>query len=322
MKETAYFLLDLTLFGEGSGDGGAGGEAAAQAGGAGAPAEAPKGRAARNPLANVQYGKAPAEEIPAQEPETAVTSDALEARKAEFERMIKGDYKDLFDERMQKAINARFKETKALESKVANADKVAPLLEMLASKYGVDAGNPEAVLKAVQEDDSYYEQEAMEKGLSVDQLKRMKALERENAQFKRAADEAQRHQNAELLYQKWQEESDACKQVYPNFDLRAEINQPETSERFMSLLKSGVDVRTAYEVVHKDDIIGGAMQLTAQKIQEKTIADIRTRGMRPAENGGAGNSTAVIRKGDPTQFTKRDRDEISRRVMRGERIEL
>lgn len=312
--------LNLQLF---AGEGGGDGAGTAAEGTANAPETAQRGRqSGRNALASVQYGKAPTEEVAKHEAETTVTTDAQEARRAEFERLIKGDYKDLYDERMQRTINARFKENKALEARAATADKMAPLMEMLASKYGVDASNPEAVLKAVREDDSYYEQEAMEKGLSVDQLKQMKALERENAEFKRTAQEAQRQQNAAMLYQRWQTESEACKQMYPAFDLTAEVNSAETGERFMSLLKSGVDVRTAFEVVHKDEIIGSAMQLTAQKIQQKTVADIRTRGMRPVENGASGSSAAVTRKSDPAQFTKRDRDEISRRVMRGERIEL
>lgn len=321
MELWPFETLDLQLF---AGDGGEGGAGTAAEGTAdGAHDTAQRGRqGGRNALAGVQYGKAPAAEVAAREPDTTVTTDAQEARRAEFERLIKGDYKDLYDERMQKTINARFKENKALEARAATADKMAPLMDMLASKYGVDASNPEAVLKAVQEDDSYYEQEAMEKGLSVDQLKQMKALERENAEFKRTAQEAQRQQNAAMLYQKWQTEGDACKQMYPTFDLTAEVNNTETGERFMSLLKSGVDVRTAFEVVHKDEIIGSAMQLTAQKIQQKTVADIRTRGMRPTENGASGSGAAVTRKSDPAQFTKRDRDEISRRVMRGERIEL
>lgn len=57
----------------------------------------------------------------------------------------------------------------------------------------------------------------------------------------------------------------------------------------MGLLRSGVDARTAYEVVHKDEIIGGAMQYTAQRVQEKVVNDIRARGMRPPENGGSGH---------------------------------
>ena len=88
------------------------------------------------------------------------------------------------------------------------------------------------------------------------------------------------------------------------------------------MLKSGVDVKNAYMVVHMDDIMSGAMQYTAQQISQKTVNDIMARGMRPAENGANSTGAATITKTDPTKFTKKDREEISRRVARGEIITL
>lgn len=314
--ETLYTTINLRLF-----DGEGGGSAPA---GEASPAAAKPGK---NPLADVRYGKQ-AEQEPAQEPqpaeaqkspEVSVTTQAQEARKAEFERLIKGEYKDLFDERAQQMIDTRFKQTKTLE---AQAKALEPMLEMLASKYGVDGSDVNALSKAIQEDDSYYEEEAMKKGLTVEQLKHMKRIERENAEFRRAAEEQQRRANRERVHAEWQEQSEACRRMYPGFDFRSECEHPETGQRFARLLGSGVDVKTAFEVVHKDDLIGGAMQYTAQAIQQKTVNDIRARGMRPSENGGSGSSAATIVKSDPKTFTKKDRDEIARRVMRGERIEL
>ena len=196
------------------------------------------------------------------------------------------------------------------------------MLELLANKYGVDGKDVDALVKAIEEDDSYYEDEAIQKGLTVEQLKKQKALERENAEFKRAREEAERRQNADRIYAQWQQQGEDTKRFYPNFNFQAEVTNAETSSRFLDLLRAGVDVRTAYEVVHKDELIAGAMQYTAQTIQQKTVNDIRARGMRPAENGTAGNNAAVTVKTDPTKFTKKDREEISRRVMLGERIVL
>lgn len=325
-----HTLLNLHLFdGEGAGSG-----AAVSNGEAGdLTAPAPQGKAGRNSLAHVHYGK----ELQEQAPDTAqdektdnpareggnVTTDTQEQRRAEFERLIKDEYKDLFDERAQQIVNARFKEVKALEAQANQAKALSPVVDMLASKYGVDGSNIDALVKAIQEDDSYYEDEAMQKGLTVEQLKAMKRLERENAEFKRAAQEQQRRANADRIYAQWEQQSESLKSVYPGFDLRTECNNPETGARFVGLLKSGVDVKTAYEVIHKDDLIGGAMQYTAQTIQQKTMNDIRARGMRPAENGGNGNSAAVVRKPDPRTWTKKDREEVSRRVLeKRERIEL
>ncbi|MEG1563351.1 MAG: hypothetical protein RR365_06450 [Bacteroides sp.] len=298
-----------------------------------AAAEAPAvetAKADKNSLANIQYGKqteepakpAAQEGSAKKEPETRVTSDTEEARKTEFEKLIKGDYRDLFDARVKQNIDARFKETETLRTKAAQVDTLAPVLDMLFCKYGVDGSDISALTKAIEDDDSFYEEEAARKGLTKEQYKAMQKLERENAEFKHAAQEQQRKQNADRIFAQWTQQSEALKQVYPNFDLQSECSSAEYGSRFLGLLKSGIDVKTAYEVIHKDDIIGGAMQYTAQKVQQKTVNDIKARGMRPSENGGSGNAPSVIRKADPSKLTNKDLAEISKRVRAGERIEF
>ena len=86
-------------------------------------------------------------------------------------------------------------------------------------------------------------------------------------------------------------------------------------------LKSGVDVRTAYEVAHHDEIISGAMQFTAQKVKEKTVNDIRARGMRPSE-GGLGEHPAGEGQLDVTKLTRQQRADMAKRASRGEIINL
>ena len=316
-------MFNLQLFGEGGGAaGGEGAGAGAADGTVGNPATTGKsGKAARNPLADVQYGKAPEAEEAQQQGEVAQKESAQQAAvdpdKA-FEQLIKGEYKDAFAKRMQRIIDDRFKATKGLEAQV---QQMEPMLQMLAERYGIeDVKDLKAIMKAMEEDDGYYEEEAMRRDMSVAQLKQMKQMERENAQFKRAQAEQERQQNADRIYQGWLQQSEQVKQAYGNFDLRSEIGNPETGERFMGLLRSGVDVKTAYEVIHKDDIIGGAMAYTAQQTEKRVTDSIRARGMRPTENGSSGNAAAVVRKADVNTLTRKDRDEIARRVMRGEKI--
>lgn len=318
MKVMKLFTrLDLRLF---DGDGG-GAAAAAPAQGAPAAPGVPdiKKKAPDQPV--VKYGRQPEEAAaPAAkaEPETVVTTDVAEARKAEFERLISSEYKDLFSERTQQIIDSRFKQTKQLE---AQTKALSPVLELLGAKYGVDPSDPEALAKAVEEDSSYYEDEAMERGLTVEQLKHIKKLERENAEFARAAEEEQRRIGSEQIFQQWMQQAEATKQQFPNFDFDAEMGDPALRDRYLGLLKAGIDVTTAYKVIHQDDILGGAMAYTAQQIQQKTVADIRARGMRPSENGMAA-VPAVIVKSDVTKFTRKDRDEIARRSASGEIITL
>lgn len=310
MKNKFIFpmILDLQLFGEGTG-GGDGGTGAEGATGATATAAVSQKKAASNPLADVKYGIQPTEEAT---PAAEVNKTATEDRNARFEALIKGEFKDLYDARMQDTIQKRLKGQKETVDKY---NALTPTLEMLAKKYGVEASNIEALNKAIEEDDSYYEEEALEKNMSVQQLKEIKKMERENADLKRQMQEQERQDNANRLYAKWMQESEAVKSVYPSFDLRTELQNP----RFTDLLRSNVDVRTAYEVLHKDEIIPAAMQFTAKTVEQKLTNKIIANGARPTENGNSSQSAAVV-KSDVSQLTKADRAEINRRVARGEKI--
>lgn len=306
-KMMKFLKLNLQLFadGAGAGDGGtvADGTSGVQVG---VPSLQTKGE--KNPLSGVKYGI---------QPEDAQTADVQEVtdgvdRNAEFEKLIKGEYKDLYDARVQDTIQRRLKGTKETVDKY---NALAPTLEMLSRKYGVDASDIEALNKAIEEDDAYYEDEALEKGITVEQLKSIRKMERENAELKRQMREQNARENADRIYAAWMQQADALKGVYPSFDLNSELNNP----RFVDLLRNNVDVRTAYEVLHKDEIIPAAMQFTARQVEQKLTNKIIAGGSRPTENGINSQSSVVV-KSDVSQLSKEDRAEIIRRVARGEKI--
>ena len=307
MKNNTFIpMLSLQIFAEGGAGAGDGGTAQGQGVTAAAALPQTKGEK-NNPLASVKYGiqeeGAPAAEVP---------QTATPDRNAEFERLIKGEYKDLYDARMQDTIQKRLKGTKETVDKY---NALTPTLELLAKKYGVDASDIEGLTKAIEDDDSYYEQEAMENGMTVKQLKDFKKMQRENADLRAQMQEQQRQENANKLYASWMNQAEAAKKVYPGFDMKTEMNNPD----FVKLLRSNVDVRTAYEVLHKDEIIPAAMQFTAKTVEQKLTNKIIANGARPSENGMNSQGAAVV-KSDVSQLSKEDRAEIIRRVARGEKI--
>lgn len=291
--------LDLQLFAEGSGT------AEGATGATGTDAASPTGD--KGSLADVQYGvqqSAPAAEVQKQ----AAQPD----RNAEFEKLIRGEYKDQYNQRVQDTIQKRLKGT---QETVDKFNSMTPMLEMLSRKYGVDASDVEALSKAIQEDDAYYEDEAMEKGITVQQLKEIRKMERENADLKRQMEEQATKENASKLYSAWMDQAQKTKGVYPNFDLETEMQNPQ----FVNLLRSNVDVRTAFEVLHKDEILPAAMQYTAQQTKSKLAKSIASGSSRPTENGISSQSAARV-KSDVSQLSKADREEIYRRAQRGEKI--
>lgn len=317
MTKLFYQRLDLQLFAEGAGGTGAGGAGVGT--GAEGSTSVTEGNALpqskrgvkNNPLADVKYGIQDDPQDTAVETTTEAVTEPVD-RNAEFEKLIKGEYKDLYDARMQDTIQRRLKGTKETVDKY---NALTPTLELLARKYGVDATNIEALNRAIEEDDSYYEDEALEKGITVEQLKEYKKMEKENAKLRQQMREQENRENGQKLYAEWMRQADEAKKIYPSFDLRAEMNNP----KFIDLLKANIDVRTAFEVVHKDDIIPAAMQYTAKTVEQKITNKIIANGGRPVENGNSSQGATVV-KSDVSKLSKADRAEIIRRVAAGEKI--
>lgn len=306
------FQMNLQLFAEGgaaAGDGGAAGT------GVTAPAAGVTSKGAKsNPLASVKYGKqdsAPAAEVqtePAADPKPVVDKNA------EFEKMIKGDYKDEYDKRVQDIVRNRLKGADENEKRL---NAMNPLLDILSARYGVESTNTEALIKALEADDSFFEQAAMEQNMDTKQYRQMLQLQRENARLKSQSEQQARQEQLNRQYAVWEQQAAEAKNLYPNLDLNVESQNPQ----FRQLLFAGVDVGTAYMVLHKDDVMAGAMQHTAKTVEQKLANKIAAGNSRPAENGTSGQSAAVIKE-DPSKWTRADREEVRRRVARGEKITL
>lgn len=308
------FLINLQLFAEG-GDGNSAASANANATGVNAQDAAVQGDNGKHSLSAAQRGSIAIENDFEPEQHTAVAADGQAAEtspvvdKAKaFEKLIKTEYKDQFDERTQKIINQRFKETKSLEETMG---KINPVLEMLGKKYGVDTKDLDKLVSSIQQDDSYYEKEAMDRGLTVEQLKTFKQMENENIELRRAEQERAKQEQSQKIYSEWLKQSEQLKGLYPNFDLRAEINNSD----FMKVLRiPGMDVRTAFEVAHRSELIAPAMAQTAQQVSQALANNIKANGARPAENGTSSRASSTV-KSDVSKLTKAEREDIYRRVV-------
>lgn len=314
--------VNLNLFdGAGAGAGaGTGGEGTGT-GAEGAPAGEPIVYTPRNKRAskmdNVVFGKEP-EATPVEDPVAgdppgqAKDQEAPRDLQAEFDAMIKGDYKEQYSENVQRLINRRFKETKELESTLSSHQS---LLGMLADKYGVEATDIDALTKAVSDDDTLWEQQAYDAGMTVQQYKEFKALERENAELMRAEESRRGEEEAQRQLNEWTQQAMELQKTVPGFDLRMEAENPA----FVQMLRAGLPVEHAYKVIHMDEILNGQAANVAAQAQKQVVDNIRSRGSRPAENGTVSRSGFTY-KSDVSKLTKEERAEAARRAARGETI--
>ena len=225
-------------------------------------------------------------------PDAGEHRDAAADRAARFESLIKGEYKDLYDKRVQDTIQKRLKGSAGIVQKYR---ELSPALELLGRRYGVDAADPEALRRAIQEDAPASGDE--EESKAPEQT------------------EALRQERARRQLSDWLRQAEVTKSRYPSFDLQQEARDP----RFRSLLRSGVPLQTAFEVLHQQEILPAAMAYSARRAEERMADSVIAGQLRPAE-GAMGGQSPVLSKRDVKCLTRAERDEIDRRVARGEKI--
>ena len=117
------------------------------------------------------------------------------------------------------------------------------------------------------------------------------------------------------MVEAWQQHSREIQETYPEFDLEREMLRAD----FRQLLRARVDMQTAYEILHKEEIIPAAMAYAAQTTERKLAEKLRSEGIRPTENG-AGQSGAVSMGSRVSQMSRKEIAELCRRVERGEKV--
>lgn len=233
-------------------------------------------------------------------------------RRAAFEAFMR-ENKDLYEERLQEHLGRRLKTARAAEER---AKALEPIIDMVAQKYGVDASQPDKLLAALENDNSLYEEEAIRRGMSVENLREMKQMERKVHFYEQQAQMQERARREAEARARIEEGVKTAQAAYPGFDMRKELE----NTGFRDMVARGIDVKTAYEIAHKDELLSGAIGYAVQRAAKETAETIRTRANRPQENGMAGQATAQTTGRDPAQLTAREINELTRRALAGERI--
>ena len=323
--------LNLQLFagegaGDGGGDGAAPGENNADAGHQrllelGVPADkirknrAYKLNASAPKAAN--GGQAKAQE-PKQEQAAAADNPTEENKTDAPARM---SWKDImadpeYNREMQAVVQSRLRNSKGAEETLG---KLTPALEVLARKHGQDPANIDydALAKAISDDESYYEDKALEMGVSVETAKRIDQQERDTARQQREQQRTLEQQKFQQHIMKMEQQGEELKKVFPTFDLRTELQNPVFAR--MTSPNVGISVQDAYYAVHRNEIQAAAMQVTAQKTAQKISNAIQSGSRRPNENGTSGQAPSVTTF-DYRSMSPEQRKALKDRIRSGEKI--
>lgn len=343
--------MNLQLFAEGGGDGGAAGDGAEATTAVQAPelrpaqerlakrsrpgravkaelpqSAAPTAPSEREPVSSAdadpqtEKESAPGEEKPEQEPKP---TDPAEKRKA-FGQLMQGEYAAEFEEALQRA-------SEMAVQNVLDNPAVKGLMDALGEAYGIDvqsADNLAALTEAVKngkvKNDEYYETLAAERGISVKTAREMDRMESElqraNAEKQRAEQirqAAEHQQRAAAVRAQWEAEAAQLKVKYPAFELDEVLNNPSVAD----MIRRGIGLEAAYRAAYFDQLMEASTARTAQQVEQGVTARIQQRAQRPAENGAHPGGAAEM-KVDVAHMTAKQRAELAKRARRGERIVL
>ena len=328
--------LNLQLFADG-GDGGAG------AGGlsAGAPTTGSENTGVKEDAADLirdyrqkrNQGKYGSKQAVAKAPPTTTAAQPQEAqrvanaeaqtqqpapdpedRQAKFQALKDGEFKPEFDAWAQETIQQRLRSAKDAE---ATLEKLKPAIEALAQKHGLEATDLDGLVKTITDDDALYEEEALQRGIPIEALKEMKALQRDSQEYQRIKEEQIQRRMMDEHFRKVVQQAEEAKKFYPGLDLRAEMQNPA----FAQLVANNVDVRTAYEVVNRDRIMPQMMAAVAQRTEQRVSSAVQAGARRVPENGLSPSGGAVTLSDNPKNWSRKQREAIAERAKR-ERVVL
>lgn len=244
-----------------------------------------------------------------------------EERRKAFGELLRGEYADLTEELMQNAVTEA---TRWLEASPA----MKGLMQALQEKYGTDANDLVALTEAVRngavKDDAYYEKLAMEKGVSTRTARELDKLESQNKHLTEQQQmiqqmERQRAQQARIaeLQAGWDREAEQLKAQYPDFNMAEVLANPEVEK----MMRSGVSMTNAYRSAYFDHILKQQQAATARQVEQGVVNRMQQRNARPGENGTRPGG-AVQTKIDVSHMSRKEMEEMEKRVMRGEVITL
>lgn len=213
--------------------------------------------------------------------DAAATNETAQAEEPKQEAAPKYDWDEVMKDpecnrRMQETVQASKKKAKAAEDAMA---ALAPGLKALAQEHGMDPENIDYVALS-KHLTGEYDDKALELGLPRETVVKMDQQQRIN-------EEQLNRQHIQGLIQ----QGEQMKAVFPNFDLRKEMENP----KFRRLTSRGVNISVddAYRLVHRKELELAQAQIVDKKATERVQNTIRAGAARPDESGASSQASSV-----------------------------
>lgn len=249
----------------------------------------------------------------------------------EFEKLIKGKFKNVYQNRVQSLVKDRLstkdKQISDMQKKENTGNQIFALI---ANKYNVQPDDLDGLLKAVTEDKDLFAEKALAAGVTTEEAR--------NDFFNQQKTNAQEEELETLRREKAARELDThlrsiaaeTQKEFPNFNLEEEFQNPSfrtaldfiAQQRNEQNEKTGrndeiYDLTTAYKMAHFDELQKELVKRSSSAAISAAAQSIQSGARRPTENAVKKSGTTTQRK-SVADMSDAEFDAFYEKVRRGE----
>lgn len=262
---------------------------------------------------------------------TDTDADGEENSEEEFEKLIKGKFKNVYQNRVQSLVKDRLstkdEQISDMQKKESTGNQIFALI---ANKYNVQPDDLDGLLKAVSEDKDLFAEKALAAGVTTEEAR--------NDFFNQQKTNAQEEELETLRREKAARELDThlrsiaaeTMKEFPNFNLEEEFQNPSfrTALDFIAQQKNEqnektgrndeiYDLTTAYKMAHFDELQKDLVKRSSSAAISAAAQSIQSGARRPTENAVKKSGTTTQRK-NVEDMSDAEFDAFYEKVKRGE----
>lgn len=262
---------------------------------------------------------------------TDTDADGEENSEEEFEKLIKGKYKNVYQNRVQSLVKDRLSTKDRQISDMQKKENTGnQIFALIANKYNVQPDDLDGLLKAVSEDKDLFAEKALAAGMTTEEAR--------NNFFTQQKTNAQEEELETLRREKAARELDThlrsiaaeTMKEFPNFNLEEEFQNPSfrTALDFIAQQKNEqnektgrndeiYDLTTAYKMAHFNELQKDLVKRSSSAAISAAAQSIQSGARRPTENAVKKSGTTTQRK-SVEDMSDAEFDAFYAKVRRGE----
>ena len=258
-------------------------------------------------------------------------TDGEENSEEEFEKLIKGKFKNVYQNRVQSLVKDRLstkdKQISDMQKKENTGNQIFALI---ANKYNVQPDDLDGLLKAVSEDKDLFAEKALAAGMTTEEARNNFLTQQKTNAQEEELETLRREKAARELDTHLRSIAAETMKEFPNFNLEEEFQNPSfrTALDFIAQQKNEqnektgrndeiYDLTTAYKMAHFDSLQKDLVKRSSSAAISAAAQSIQSGARRPTENAVKKSGITTQRK-SVEDMSDAEFEAFYQKVRRGE----